>query len=176
MFGHENIFGFPTPDYAYRPLFYSNHNSIPCCKVNYITGFIHTDPDVQCYCTVGSTACCVQAIPISANRLGAALHLDDLCKFFEDANGGRDCTSSALSRVSPGDVVGCGYEFGTGALFFNPQWTPLAEVAERVCQAFTCRASTTNVYDAIGLEGVNGVEVDFGSTSFRWREGSDMTC
>ena len=32
---------------------------------------------------------------------------------------GRDCTSSALSRVSPGDVVGCGYEFGTGALFFT---------------------------------------------------------
>lgn len=46
LFGHE-IFMIFQPDYAYRPLFYCSHNSIPCCEVNYITGFMHTNPDVQ---------------------------------------------------------------------------------------------------------------------------------
>ena len=118
------------------------------------------------------------------NRLSAGLHLDDLRKFFEDAEGGRDyCTtspspsspsssssssSSALSRVSPGDVVGCGYEFGTGAVFFthNGRRLPNAFVGVYVPRV------AHDVYAVIGLEGgANELEVNFGSTTFRWRGG-----
>jgi hypothetical protein len=119
------------------------------------------------------------------NRLSAGWHLDDLRKFFEDAEGGRDyCTSpspssspsssssSALSRLSPGDVVGCGYEFGTGALFFthNGRRLPNAFVGVYVPRV------AHDVYAAIGLEGgANELEVNFGSSSFRWQEGNDVT-
>jgi len=105
------------------------------------------------------------------NRLSAGLHLDDLRKFFEDAEGGRDYTSSsALSRVSPGDVVGCGYEFGTGALFLthNGRRLPNAFVGVYLPRV------EHDVYAAIGLEGTNEVEVNFGAASFRWREGNDV--
>jgi hypothetical protein len=107
------------------------------------------------------------------NRLSAALHLDDLRKFFEDSDGGRDyhtSTSAALSRVSPGDVVGCGYEFGTGALFFTYNGRRLPDAFVGI---YMPRVKH-DVYAAIGLEGANEVEVNFGSLGFRWREGNDV--
>ena len=103
LFGH-GIFMIFQPDYAYRLLFYCSHNSIPCCEVNYITGFMHTNPDVQCYCTV-CAAC--DPIPILAHaqmetsqRQITRLHLDDLRKFSGDADSGRDCASSVADTSS----------------------------------------------------------------------------
>jgi hypothetical protein len=103
------------------------------------------------------------------NRLSAGLHLDDLRKFFEDPEGGRDYTP-VLTRVSPGDVVGCGYEFGPGALFFthNGRRLPNAFVGIYMPRV------DHDVYAAIGLEGANEVEVNFGQEGFRWGEGNDV--
>ena len=65
-----------------------------------------------------------------------------------------------------GDVVGCGYEFGTGALFFthNGRRSPNAFVGVHMPRV------EHDVYAAISLEGTNEVEVNF-----RWREGNDVT-
>jgi hypothetical protein len=104
------------------------------------------------------------------NRLSAGLHLDDLRKFFEDSDGGRDYTPMVLSRVSPGDVIGCGYEFGTGALFFTHNGRRLPDAFVGI---YMPRVNH-DVYAAIGLEGANEVEVNFGSTGFWWREGNDV--
>jgi len=103
------------------------------------------------------------------NRLSAGLHLDDLRKFFEDPEGGRDYTP-VLTRVSPGDVVGCGYEFGPGALFFthNGRRLPNAFVGIYMPRV------DHDVYAAIGLEGANEVQVNFGQEGFRWGEGNDV--
>jgi hypothetical protein len=103
------------------------------------------------------------------NRLSAGLHLDDLRKFFEDSDGGRDYTSSGLSRISPDDVVGCGYEFGTGALFFTHNGRRLPDAFVGV---YMPRVDH-DVYAAIGLDGANEVEVNFGTSTFRWSEGND---
>ncbi|KAH9969812.1 hypothetical protein BC827DRAFT_1257607 [Russula dissimulans] len=80
------------------------------------------------------------------NRLGVGLHLDDLRKIFEGPDGGRDYTPG-LSRIYLGDVVGCGYEFGTGALFFTHNGLRLPD-------AF--------------------VEMSFGASNFQWKEGNDV--
>jgi hypothetical protein len=111
------------------------------------------------------------------------LHLDDLRKFFEDPDGGRDYTIDAtpgaglgagggtrLSRISPGDVVGCGYEFGTGgALFFTHNGRRLPDAFVGI---YMPRVDH-DVYAAIGFEGSNEVEVNFGSSDFLWKEGND---
>ncbi|KAG5220653.1 endosome protein [Salix suchowensis] len=102
------------------------------------------------------------------NRLSAALHLDDLRKFFEDPDGGRDYTE-ALTQVSSGDTVGCGYEFTTGALFFTYN-------GQRLVNAFTgiyLPRHNHDVFAAIGAEGRNDFEVNFGAELFRWKEGNE---
>jgi hypothetical protein len=102
------------------------------------------------------------------NRLSAGLHLDDLRKFFEDPDGGRDYTPE-LPRITPGHVVGCGYEFHTGALFFthNGRRLPNAFVGIYMPRV------EHDVYAAIGLDGANEIEVNFGSSDFQWKEGND---
>ncbi|KAH9975623.1 hypothetical protein BJV74DRAFT_862561 [Russula compacta] len=101
------------------------------------------------------------------NRLSARLHLDDMRKFFEDPDGGRNY-SSLLSRISPGDVVGCGYEFGVGALFFtyNGRRLPNAFVGIYMPRV------NHDVYATIGLDGANEIDVNFGSSRFQWLEGN----
>ncbi|KAF8476723.1 hypothetical protein DFH94DRAFT_757822 [Russula ochroleuca] len=108
------------------------------------------------------------------NRLSAGWHLDDLRKFFEDPDGGRDYTihtpGGGLSRISPRNVVGCGYEFGTGALFFthNGRRLPNAFVG-----IYRPRVDH-DVYATIGFEGANEIEVNFGTSDFLWKEGNDV--
>ena len=52
------------------------------------------------------------------NRLSAGLHLDDMRKFFEDPNGGRDYTPE-LTEVSEDDIIGCGYDFTRCSIFYT---------------------------------------------------------
>ncbi|KAF4577299.1 hypothetical protein EYR40_009342 [Pleurotus pulmonarius] len=102
------------------------------------------------------------------NRLSAGLHLDDLRKFFEDPDGGRDYTE-ALTQVSSGDTVGCGFEFTSGALFFTYN-------GQRLADAFTgiyLPRHNHDVFAAIGVEGRNDFEVNFGAELFRWKEGNE---
>jgi Ran-binding protein 9/10 len=103
------------------------------------------------------------------NRLSAGLHLDDMRKFFEDPHGGRDYTPE-LSRISPGDIIGCGYHFADGALFFTHN-------GHRLPNAFTgiyLPRVHYDVYAAIGLDGTNEIDVNFGSLVFQWYEGNDV--
>ena len=103
------------------------------------------------------------------NRLSAGLHLDDMRKFFEDPHGGRDY-SPELSRISSGDIIGCGYQFDTGTLFFTHN-------GHRLPNAFTgiyLPRVDHDVYAAIGLDGANEIEVNFGSSVFQWYEGNDV--
>ncbi|EPQ54637.1 hypothetical protein GLOTRDRAFT_116475 [Gloeophyllum trabeum ATCC 11539] len=102
------------------------------------------------------------------NRLSAALHLDDCRKFFEDPDGGRDYTD-ILKRVSPGDTIGCGYEFSTHSVFFTYNGIRLPNAFSGV---YLPRQSY-DVYAAVGVEGRNSLEVNFGGCLFRWKEGNE---
>lgn len=102
------------------------------------------------------------------NRLSAGLHLDDFRKFFEDPEGGRDYTN-LLNHISPGDTIGCGYEFSSGALFFTHN-------GQRLPNAFTgiyLPRQNYDVFAAIGVEGYNVFDVNFGGELFRWKEGNE---
>jgi hypothetical protein len=111
------------------------------------------------------------------NRLSAAWHLDDLRKFFEDSDGGRDYSidTPGLSRISPGDVIGCGYEFGTSVIFTSTLF--FTYNGRRLPNAFAgiyMPRVDHDMYAAIGFEGANEVEVNFGSSDFQWEEGNDV--
>ncbi|XP_006455777.1 hypothetical protein AGABI2DRAFT_76541 [Agaricus bisporus var. bisporus H97] len=102
------------------------------------------------------------------NRLSAGLHLDDLRKFFEDPDGGRDYTPD-LTRINPGDTIGCGYEFASGSLFYTYN-------GYRLPVAFTglyLPRQTHDVFAAIGVEGCCDFDVNFGGDYFRWKEGNE---
>ncbi|KAF8650328.1 hypothetical protein AX16_005290 [Volvariella volvacea WC 439] len=114
------------------------------------------------------------------NRLSAGFHLDDFRKFFEDPDGGRDYVTSK-SYLSTADipyvpsplpedsVIGCGYEFATGILFYTYQ-------GQRLPPAFTGIYMPRNKYDvfaAIGIQGETSLEVNFGAESFVWKEGNE---
>ncbi|THH13509.1 hypothetical protein EW146_g6716 [Bondarzewia mesenterica] len=102
------------------------------------------------------------------NRLSAGLHLDDLRKFFEDPDGGRDYTPD-LPRIEEGHTVGCGYEFATGSLFFTHNGVRLPDAFRGIYMP----RHEHDVYAAIGVEGCNELEVDFGSSRFAWEEGDN---
>ncbi|KAF8635172.1 hypothetical protein AX15_000507 [Amanita polypyramis BW_CC] len=100
------------------------------------------------------------------NRLSAGFHLDDMRKFFEDPDGGRDYVTARVVRS--GDVVGCGYEFRRGVVFFTYN-------GERLPDAFTgvyLPRGKYDVYGAIGVVGRSEIEVNFGADIFRWKEGN----
>ncbi|KAJ3568145.1 hypothetical protein NP233_g5900 [Leucocoprinus birnbaumii] len=102
------------------------------------------------------------------NRLSAGLHLDDMRKFFEDPDGGRDYTPE-LTRINPGDTIGCGYEFATGAIFYTYN-------GHRLANAFSGIYLPRHNYDvfaAIGVEGQCDFEVNFGGDYFRWKEANE---
>lgn len=103
------------------------------------------------------------------NRLSAGWHLDDLRKFFEDPDGGRDYVNDIVSRVSEGDTIGCGYEFATSNIFFTYNGL-------RLPNAFTgvyLPRTKHDVYAAIGVEGECQFQVNFGGELFRWKEGNE---
>ncbi|KAH9477001.1 Protein ssh4 [Psilocybe cubensis] len=102
------------------------------------------------------------------NRMSAGFHLDDFCKFFEDADGGRDYTDS-ITQIRPGDTVGCGYIFQTGTMFFTYN-------GMRLPDAFTgiyLPRHKQDVFAAIGVEGRCEFQVNFGAELFRWKEGNE---
>ncbi|OCH91645.1 hypothetical protein OBBRIDRAFT_792119 [Obba rivulosa] len=101
-------------------------------------------------------------------RLSAGVHLDDFRKFFEDPTGGRDCIGMP-ERISPGDTIGCGYDFSTSSVFFTYNGVRLPD-------AFTgvyLPRHAQDVYAAIGVEGPTEFEVNFGGDVFRWKEGNE---
>ncbi|KAF5326603.1 hypothetical protein D9611_000882 [Ephemerocybe angulata] len=103
------------------------------------------------------------------NRLSAGLHLDDLRKFFEDPDGGRDYAEGLISSISPGDTIGCGYEFASGNLFYTYNGV-------RLPNAFSGLYIPRNQHDvfaAIGVEGECQFQVNFGGEVFRWKEGNE---
>ncbi|CAA7261963.1 unnamed protein product [Cyclocybe aegerita] len=105
------------------------------------------------------------------DRLSAGFHLDDFRKFFEDPDGGRDYLppTSSLTRIRPGDIIGCGYEFASGALFFTYN-------GARLPNAFTgiyLPRHAQDVFAAVGVEGRCEFEVNFGGDMFRWKEGNE---
>ncbi|KAF8999764.1 hypothetical protein BDQ17DRAFT_1308220 [Cyathus striatus] len=102
------------------------------------------------------------------NRLSAGLHLDDFRKFFEDPDGGRDYTD-ALTRIGSGDVIGCGYEFATGTLFYTYNGMKLPPAFSGI---YMPRVNY-DVFAAIGVEGCCDFEVNFGGDYFRWKEGNE---
>jgi len=102
------------------------------------------------------------------NRLSAGLHLDDLRKFFEDANGGRDYTDT-LTRINPSDTIGCGYEFRNGLLFYTYN-------GMRLPPAFSglyLPRQSHDVFAAIGVEGRCEFQVNFGGNLFDWYDGNE---
>ncbi|KII90714.1 hypothetical protein PLICRDRAFT_137107 [Plicaturopsis crispa FD-325 SS-3] len=101
------------------------------------------------------------------NRMSAGFHLDDFRKFFEDSDGGRDYVD--LNRICPGDTIGCGYEFASSSVFFTYN-------GQRLPPAFTgvyLPHHSYDVYAAIGVDGLNEFEVNFGGEFFRWQEGNE---
>ena len=106
------------------------------------------------------------------NRLSVGLHLDDLRKFYEDPDGGRDYeTQGLLKKVSPGDSIGLGYDFASSSVFFTYNGV-------RLPNAFSglyIPRDKYDVYAAIGVDGANEFEVNFGTDVFRWKEGNDWT-
>ncbi|KAF8076728.1 hypothetical protein FPV67DRAFT_1777156 [Lyophyllum atratum] len=104
------------------------------------------------------------------NRLSGGLHLDDMRKFFEDPDGGRDYLSeSDAVTVRAGDTIGCGYEFSGGVLFFTYN-------GQRLPPAFTgvyLPRTAQDVYAAVGVSGAAEFKINFGGDTFRWMEGNE---
>ena len=104
------------------------------------------------------------------NRASVGLHLDDMRKFFEDPDGGRDYNEPLLHHFSAdGDVIGCGYEFEGSRIFFTCNGQRLADAFGGV---YTPRARY-DVYAAIGVEGECEFQVNFGGELFKWKEGNE---
>ncbi|KAI0926995.1 hypothetical protein AcW1_007638 [Taiwanofungus camphoratus] len=101
-------------------------------------------------------------------RLSAGLHLDDFRKFFEDPEGGRDYTD-LLTSISSGDTIGCGYHFATAALFFTHNGVRLPNAFRGIYLP----RERYDVFAAVGVEGENELEVNFGGDWFRWKEGNE---
>ncbi|KAI0079522.1 hypothetical protein K474DRAFT_1659127 [Panus rudis PR-1116 ss-1] len=102
------------------------------------------------------------------NRLSAGLHLDDMRKFYEDPDGGRDYTPE-LTRLNPGDYIGCGYEFSSTSIFFTHNGRRLPNAFSG---AYVPRMDY-DVYAAIGVEGACEFDVNFGGGLFKWKEGNE---
>lgn len=112
------------------------------------------------------------------NRHSVGLHLDDCRKFLEDPDGGRDYETHGLlpsNGFTPGSHsnfwIGFGYEFESDRIFYTYDGT-------RLPTAFTGAYTPLqehDVYAAIGMEGKNEFEVNFGQENFRWKEANDLT-
>ena len=104
------------------------------------------------------------------NRFSAGFHTDDCSKFFEDPDGGRPYAGEF--PIQPGDVIGMGYRFATGEIFWTHNGRSLGT-------AFTGVFMPREQYDVYAAIGVTGpgeaeLEVNFGAGwDFEWKEGND---
>lgn len=108
------------------------------------------------------------------DRLRVGFHLEDSGKSFElpDGSGNNKTPVIALpQRISSGDSVGFGYEFGSNSAFFTYNGKKFGEVFTDVYAPRDKYA----VYATIGVKGRNDFEVNFGTEVFRWKEGNDWT-
>ncbi|KAF9028529.1 hypothetical protein BDP27DRAFT_1327300 [Rhodocollybia butyracea] len=128
---------------------------------------------------------CCQPYPVFRlpgwNRESTGWHLDDLRKFFEDSDGGRDYTNHGRPLPLPfrpedpsqqyiptGSTVGCGYIFSTGSIFytFNGLRLPDAFSGAHLPR------HERDVFAAIGVSGQTKFDVNFGGEPFRWLPGN----
>lgn len=127
---------------------------------------------MMCFVHVGMTGTACRPYPDwrfpGWNRGSAGLHLDDMRKFFEDPNGGRDY-HPLLSSFSAGDFIGCGYDFSASSIFFTYNGQRLPDAFGGVYVPRTQQ----DVYAAIGVEGSCDFEVNFGGEPFKWKEGNE---
>ncbi|KAJ3935577.1 MAG: hypothetical protein NXY57DRAFT_460114, partial [Lentinula lateritia] len=115
------------------------------------------------------------------NRQSTGWHLDDLRKFFEDSDGGRDFTDDGGKLSLPwnpknrseqyiplGSTIGCGYIFQTGSIFFTFNGLRLPNAFDG---AHLPRRER-DVFAAIGVSGKTRFDVNFGGEPFRWMPGN----
>jgi len=74
-----------------------------------------------------------------------------------------------LKKISPGDSIGFGYEFASSSAFFTYNGVRLPTAV----RWSLCPREKYDVYAAVGVEGCNVFEVNFGTDAFRWKEGND---
>ena len=74
-----------------------------------------------------------------------------------------------LTKISSGVTIGLGYKFTSGSVFFTYNGARLSNAFSGV---YVPRGKY-DVYAAIGVEGQNEFEVNFGTDMFRWKEGND---
>jgi hypothetical protein len=73
-------------------------------------------------------------------------------------------------RVGPGDTIGCGFEFGSTAVFFTYNGARL----ENAFAGVYVPRETYDVYAALGVYGgPNEFDVNYGAEPFKWKEGNE---
>ncbi|KIJ37594.1 hypothetical protein M422DRAFT_50392 [Sphaerobolus stellatus SS14] len=93
-------------------------------------------------------------------------------KFFEQPDGGSDYIFEGLPQtltpLAQNEVIGFGYEFDGGNIFFTRK-------GERLSDAFVGRYTPTftDIYAAVGVCGETEVHVNFGEHEFLWVEGNN---
>lgn len=105
------------------------------------------------------------------NRQSAGLHLDDMRKFFEDPDGGRDYTGAegSLQSLNPNDTFGFAYEFHTGNISFTRNGEKLSVAFYgKYLPILTSDGLRYDVYAAIGICGQANVFINFGTEPFKW--------
>ncbi|TBU29989.1 hypothetical protein BD311DRAFT_248753 [Dichomitus squalens] len=104
------------------------------------------------------------------NRLSAGFHTDDCSKFFEDPDGGRQYAGEFA--INAGDVIGMGYRFAAGEIF----WTHNGRSLGTAFTGVFMPREQYDVYAAIGITGPGEaeLEVNFGAGwDFEWKEGNN---
>ncbi|KAJ3709559.1 endosome protein [Lentinula guzmanii] len=114
------------------------------------------------------------------NRESTGWHLDDLRKFFEDSDGGRNYTDNGHQLPLPwnpenrseqyiplGSTVGCGYIFKSGSIFFTYNGLRLPNAFDGA----HLPRHERDVFAAIGVSGKTKFDVNFGGEPFRWVPG-----
>ncbi|KIJ64571.1 hypothetical protein HYDPIDRAFT_90298 [Hydnomerulius pinastri MD-312] len=106
------------------------------------------------------------------HRLSAALHLDDMCKFYENPDGGQDSGFCGGRSPGIGDTIGCGYEFTAGGtMFFTFNGERLVPDAFKGLYL----RDGHDVYAAIGIDGENEFTVNFGGDFFMWQPANEWS-
>lgn len=88
-------------------------------------------------------------------------------KFFEDPDGGQDFFDG-IKKLQPGDIIGCGYEFQNGDIFFTYNGTRFPAAFKGVYFP----REKQDIHAAIGVGGASHFEVNFGREPFAWKAGN----